>query len=149
MTNSHQLPLNIFTVRSYGPFFIPKYQGMGKQCWEKGCDKKEAEDMCEKSVETSNQGKLAIIDTKFENYQVGKLLRPFGKFNPWEDTKTYFWFYNSLKEEKINFWDSTYTWLNGREANFTNWYVIHSAYLNYRQTSSFYIKMCKFNFTVI
>ena len=106
----------MFAVRNYGPFFIPKYHGMGKQCWEKGCDAQEAEEMCQKS-----NGKLAMINSKFENYQVGKLLKPFGKFKPWEDTKTYFWFYNSLKENKINFWDSTYTWLDGREANFTNW----------------------------
>ena len=89
---------------------------MGRQCWEKGCDRKEAEDMC-----NTQNGGLAIIDTIVENRQIGKLLKPFGKFNPWEDTKTYFWFYNSLKEEKVDFWDSTYTWLNGKEANFTNW----------------------------
>ena len=89
---------------------------MGRQCWEKGCDRKEAEDMC-----NTQNGGLAIIDTIVENRQIGKLLKPFGKFNPWEDTKTYFWFYNSLKEEKVDFWDSTYTWLNGKKANFTNW----------------------------
>ena len=99
---------------------------MGGSCWEKGCDVKTAEKVCQETNEpgTVGQGRLARIDSPFENYQVGKLLQAFGTFEPWKKPKTFYWFYNALKESKDDYWDSTYTWPDGRETNFTNWYII-------------------------
>ena len=92
---------------------------MGMYCWDNGCDLEDAQSAC-----TDNEGQwgeLARINSPFENYQVGKLLEAFGPFKPYEDQKTYYWFYNALKENKVNTWDSTYTWDNGVATNFTNW----------------------------
>ena len=88
-------------------------------CWEKGCDVDTSEMVC--SDDMNNPGRLAKINSQSENIAVGKLLRSFGKFNPWEESKTYYWFFNSLRENKINIWDSNYTWSDGKETNFTNW----------------------------
>ena len=92
---------------------------MGMSCWEKGCDVDTSEMVC--SDDMNNPGRLAKINSQSENIAVGKLLRSFGKFNPGEESKTYYWFFNSLRENKINIWDSNYTWSDGKETNFTNW----------------------------
>ena len=111
-------------VRRVGPFFIPKYQGNAFECWEDGCDFEASQLAC-RSDSGSYQGtwgQLATINTPFENSQVRNLLKVFGKFDPSPvEAKTFYWFYNALKENKINNWDSTYTWPEGNIANFTNW----------------------------
>ena len=113
-------------VRRNGPFFIPKYTGEGFDCWDNGCNFKMAEEACRDNL--GQYGQLATINSTLENYQIGQLLRKFGSFAPWkEDLKTYYWFYNALKEEKIKGRESIYTWKtsswrsDGMKTNFTNW----------------------------
>ena len=100
---------------------------MGMYCWDNGCDLEDAKSACsenewgQQGSYNGNFGQLARINSPFENNQVGKLLEVFGKFEPFKDKKTYYWFYNALKENKVNTWDSTYTWDDGMTTNFTNW----------------------------
>ena len=105
-------------MRRNGPFYIPKYSGMGMDCWDNGCDLEDSKSACS---ENEFSGQLARINSQFESSQVGKLLKAFGTFKPMKDQKTYYWFYNALTENKVNTWDSTYTWDDGAATNFTNW----------------------------
>ena len=91
---------------------------MGMSCWEKGCNFDTSEMVCS---DPDYYGQLARINSKEENIQVAKLLQSFGKFEPDKESKTYYWFFNALKEKKINVWDSNYTWPDDKETNFTNW----------------------------
>ena len=91
---------------------------MGMSCWEKGCDVETANMVCADSVA---MGRLATINSPAENVLVAKLLRSFGKFEPDKESKTYYWFFNSLREKKINVWDSNYVWPGDSPTNFTNW----------------------------
>jgi hypothetical protein len=91
---------------------------MGMDCWDNGCDLEDSKSACS---ENEFSGQLARINSQFESSQVGKLLKAFGTFKPMKDQKTYYWFYNALTENKVNTWDSTYTWDDGAATNFTNW----------------------------
>ena len=120
-SSTYHIFINFVTVRRNGPFYIPQYSGMGMYCWDNGCDLEDAKSACSEGYDGGYYGQLARINSPFENNQVGKLLEVFGKFEPFKDQKTHYWFYNALKENKVNTWDSTYTWGDGMTTNFTNW----------------------------
>ena len=88
-------------------------------CWEKGCNVDTSEMVC--SDQEGFNGRLARINSREQNMQVAKLLRSFGKFEPDKESKTYYWFFNSLREKKISVWDSNYIWPDDKRTNFTNW----------------------------
>ena len=126
------MSLIFITERKSGPFFIPKYTGMGKSCWEKGCNFEQSQEFCETA--DYSYGKLARINSPTENYLVGQLvnnLNGFGPFDPSKrpkQAKTYYWFYNALYEDKSSS-PSTYRWptqwpsqpQDQTVTNYTNW----------------------------
>ena len=88
---------------------------MGRSCWDKGCDFEQSKRLCESSE--SGYSQLARINSPYENQMVGKLLRKFGRFDAFTKTKTYYWFYNDLRERG----NGDYTWSDGSITNYTNW----------------------------
>ena len=116
-------------VLRYGEFFLPEYKGIGKKCWDYGCDVETSKLACIQGYTDPHfyaaSGQLAVINNKSENYDVDRLISSFGPFNPSKSSKTFYWFWNGLKETKksmeTNYENWGYFWPDGTRTSFTNW----------------------------
>ena len=94
-----------------GSYFLPKYEGWGRHCWDKGCGYDDSSRICREAG-----GTLAKIRNRRDNQMIHWLLEKLGTSNP-EYIGDTFQFYIGLK--RIS--NDNHVWEDGSEATFFNW----------------------------
>ena len=104
-TNSNGLDARL------GAYFLPKYEGLGRKCWDRGCNYNESSAVC-----SAGGGALAKVRNRRDNQMIHWLLNKLGTSNP-DYIGDSFQFYISLKAMG----NDHYRWEDGSEPTFFNW----------------------------
>ena len=103
-----------------GSYFLPDYEGLGRNCWDKGCDYNDSLKTCKEGG-----GSLAIIRNRNDSKLIHQLLDKLGTTDPLYIGDS-FQFYIGLKEKS----NDCYMWEDGSEPAFFNWSVNRHFVLN-------------------
>ena len=102
--------LNVLDAR-LGAYFLPKYEGLGRSCWDRGCDYNDSLKVCR-----SGGGTLAKVRDRHDNLRIRWLLDKLGTSSP-DYIGDSIQFYIGLKKMGNDY----YRWEDGSEPNFFNW----------------------------
>lgn len=103
---------NVLDAR-LGPYFLPKYEGLGQNCWDEGCDYNDSLKVCRDAG-----GTIAKIQNRRDNQMIHWLFDKLGlgQIGP-GSAGDFFMFYIGLKEMGNDY----YMWEDGSEPTFFNW----------------------------
>ena len=102
--------LNVLEAR-LGHYFLPKYEGLGRNCWDRGCNYNESSEVCRASG-----GTIAKVRNRHDNQMIHGLLDKLGTSNP-DYIGDSFQFYIGLKAMGNDY----YRWEDGSDPTFFNW----------------------------